>query len=126
MSIHTRGAILHLVPLPQRPSDVVENAAARLRAAREALGIQQQDMARACGSEPQRWNNWEAGRSLPDAVVLIRAHALYGISLDWVYAGDPRNLPGRLLDALRTRRPDLMPGASEAPTDLGAIDRRQA
>ncbi|MBR0651369.1 helix-turn-helix transcriptional regulator [Roseomonas terrae] len=108
MTLQVTGAIIRVMSIPERPSDAVDGAATRLRAAREVLGVQQQDMARACGAEPQRWSNWESARHLPDALVMVRAHQLYGISLDWVYAADPKNLPGRLLDGLRARFPELL------------------
>lgn len=101
--------------LPTRPTDVLVSAGVRLRAAREALGLPQQELARACGTEPQRWSNWENGRHLPDPIVLVRAAQLFGISLDWVFAGDPRNLPGGLMARLSTLRPDLMGSAPPAP-----------
>jgi transcriptional regulator with XRE-family HTH domain len=94
--------------ISERPSEAVQGAGTRLRAAREALGVSQQDMARACGAEPQRWSNWEAGRHLADPLVMVRAAQLYGISLDWVFAGDARNLPGRLLSLLMARDPELL------------------
>lgn len=114
------GARLTLVPLPFRPSEAVTFAARRLRAVREALGVQQQDMARACGAEPNRWSNWESARTLPDPLVMARAQALFGISLDWIYAGDPSNLPFKVVDALRRDYPDLITaraddGSSPAP-----------
>jgi transcriptional regulator with XRE-family HTH domain len=97
-----------LVAVPFRPSEIVDLAARRLRAARLALGVLQQDMARACGAEPNRWSNWEKARTLPDPLVIAQAQLLYGISLDWVYAGDPGNLPGRILDRIRTEHPELL------------------
>ena len=69
-------------------------------------------MARACGAEPNRWSNWEKARTLPDPVVIARAQQLYGVSLDWVYAGDPRNLPGRILDFIRLHQPELLEATS--------------
>lgn len=106
--------------ISERPSEAVAAAGGRLRAAREALGVSQQDMARACGSEPQRWSNWEAGRHLADPLVMVRAAQIYGISLDWVFAADPRNLSGRILSVLMQRDPELLgfrgglPNASDA------------
>lgn len=111
--------ILRPMAISERPSEALIAAGGRLRAAREALGISQQDMARACGAEPQRWSNWEAGRHLPDPLVMVRAAQVYGISLDWVFAGDPRNLPGRLLSLLMQRDPELLgfPGGIAGATD---------
>jgi transcriptional regulator with XRE-family HTH domain len=108
MTLQVNGAILRIMSIPERPSEAVNGAAARLRAARLVLGVPQQDMARACGAEPQRWNNWEKAAHLPDPIIMVRAHIIYGISLDWVYAGDARNLPGRLIDGLRRRFPHLI------------------
>ena len=32
---------------------------------------------------------------------------LFGVSLDWIYAGDPSNLPKRIFDAAREKYPEL-------------------
>jgi transcriptional regulator with XRE-family HTH domain len=94
--------------VPFRPSQAVNLAARRLRAAREALAMQQQDLARACGAEPNRWSNWEAARTLPDPLVIARAMALFGISLDWIYAGDPGHLPVKIFNGIQERYPELL------------------
>lgn len=100
--------MLRVVPIAERPSEVVTRAGLRLRAAREALGLSQQDMARACGAEPNRWSNWEGGRHLPDPLVMARALALFGVSLDWIFVGRLSGMPFRLAQALATSSAHLV------------------
>ena len=76
--------------------------------------MQQQDLARACGAEPNRWSNWEAARTLPDPLVMARAQALFGISLDWIYAGDPGHLPQKVFAGIQARYPELL--TADPPT----------
>jgi transcriptional regulator with XRE-family HTH domain len=120
MTLQVTGAIIRVMSIPERPSEAIDGAAARLRAARIVLGVAQQDMARACGAEPQRWNNWEKALHLPDPLVMARAQQLYGVSLDWVYVADPRNLPGRLLDGLREQFPQMLGLVGPNPSNSAA------
>ena len=113
MPSHNGSGSVRLMAVPFRPSQAVHLAARRLRAAREALGMQQQDMARACGAEPNRWSNWEAARTLPDALVMARAMVLFGVSLDWIYAGDPGHLPVKIFAGIQDRHPELLQPAAD-------------
>lgn len=120
MPLQAASGSFHLMAVPFRPSQAVHQAARRLKAARDALGMQQQDLARACGAEPNRWSNWEAARTLPDPLVIARAQSLFGISLDWIYAGDPGNLPAKLFVAIQEQHPELLSGE-----ELPPIERRR-
>ena len=67
--------------------------AERLRLTREALGYTQVEIARLAGaSGGQAWNNYESGRrriNVDHALALCQS---IGVSLDWIYLGDRRNL----------------------------------
>ncbi len=66
---------------------------ARLRAARLALGLTQKDLYEPLGVKPATWNHWESGKRLPDPLVMAKLKDMLGISMDWIYAGDPSALP---------------------------------
>lgn len=65
----------------------------RLVAAREALGLSQVDVCAALGVSTPRWNQWEKGTTLPDALVMAELARRYGVTTDWVYVGNPAGLP---------------------------------
>jgi len=111
MRNHDLCVRLHLVSVPFRPSEAVTLAARRLRAAREALGMEQKEIALAAGAQPNRWNNWERGISLPDPLVMARCQVLFGISLDWIYVGDPGHLPTKVFHHIQLKAPELVAGA---------------
>lgn len=117
MPLQPASGTFRLMAVPFRPSQAVNQAARRLKAAREALAMQQQDLARACGAEPNRWSNWEAARTLPDPLVMARAQALFGISLDWIYAGDPGHLPTKIFVGIQERHPELLSGEELPPPE---------
>ena len=72
----------------------------RLRAARKALGMTARALATECGASPQRWSHWEVERHPPDFFTMLALKHRHQISLDWIYAGDWRGLPGHVLQRL--------------------------
>lgn len=65
----------------------------RLKVTREALGLNQAQIARRVGVSLQAWNNCERGRqrvSIDMAIKLIRT---IGVSFEWIFLGDPKYLP---------------------------------
>lgn len=68
----------------------------RLRLTRQALGIKAVDICRAIEIEPNRWSQYESGSRPITMPVAIRFCEVYGITLDWIYRGDPSGLPLRL------------------------------
>ena len=77
----------------RRPKHILDQVAARLIAGRESLGLTPTDICRALDIGQTTWSNWEAGLNLPDPLVMSRVQHRFGISLDWIYAGDPRGMP---------------------------------
>lgn len=65
----------------------------RLAATRKALGLSQEAAADIGGISAKAWSEWERGTRTPAVSSMLRLRARYGISLDWIYAGDPARLP---------------------------------
>jgi transcriptional regulator with XRE-family HTH domain len=78
----------------------IEQVAARLVRTREALGLSQAELCRQIGVESNTWNQYEkAKREIPrETVELLKMR--YGVSFDWLYAGDMSRLPKDILDQL--------------------------
>lgn len=79
--------------MPQKAEPKRVEIGRRLKAARDALGLSQADICRAVDVSPSRWNQWETGGKLPDALVMAEVSRRYGITMDWVFAGNPAGLP---------------------------------
>lgn len=70
----------------------------RLRAARQALGLTQQEMADVAGlSGANAISQWESGAKRINPFGMAKIKARWGISLDFVYAGDISSLPHKLV-----------------------------
>jgi len=65
----------------------------RLRAARLALGLSQKEVYEAIGVKAATWNHWESGKRMPDPMAMADLYRLYGVTIEWIYAGDPKGLP---------------------------------
>ena len=72
--------------------------ARRLKRFREAvwMGKSQRTFARHIGCSPARWNNYEGGDRRLDIEVALTLRAMFGVTLEWLYAGDPRGLASHL------------------------------
>jgi transcriptional regulator with XRE-family HTH domain len=80
----------------------LEGIAERLRRTREALNIKKQkEFAERADISPNTYNQWEKGRVYPDLQYAIRLRDEYGLTLDWIYLGDPSGLPYQLVRLLR-------------------------
>lgn len=76
----------------------------RLRLTREALGLAQNEFAGRADLHPNTYNQYERGKNMPN---LEAAHALcdtHGLTLDWIYRGDPSGLRYQLADAIKGLR----------------------
>jgi len=74
----------------------------RLRSMREALGLNQADFARSIDIAANRWNQYEKGERMITLAVATACCEAHGVTLDWIYRGDPSGLPMRLHQRLRT------------------------
>lgn len=66
---------------------------ARLRRAREALGLSQADVCRRAGVAANAYNQWEKGRRLINVFDAIKLADALGLSLDHIYRGDDTEVP---------------------------------
>lgn len=73
-------------------SMLARQAGLRLRAAREVIGLTQEQLAKQLGIGRTALANWEGGR-LPDVRAMVRLLSDFGISLEWIYAGSLARVP---------------------------------
>lgn len=76
-----------------RSNQELVQVGARLKAARLALGLSQKDLYEAIGVKAAAWNHWESGKRMPDPMVMAELYRLHGVTMEWIYAGDPKGLP---------------------------------
>lgn len=93
-----RPGVLYRVrmPNPVRSSHWIREVGRRLAVTREALDLTQQQLAEEIGVSRGALGNWEQGSRLPDPAAMARLVQRYRVSLDWLYLGDPSNLPHHL------------------------------
>ena len=109
-------------PMPSkrtRPPAYLRQVGRRLRVARLGLGKSAADMCRELDTTDRAWSQWENGKRLLDVLVAVRLKECYGITLDWLYDGDPARLPPDLAEWARrgaAAEPDLAaPQSTETP-----------
>ena len=78
---------------PHRDPKELQAIGLRLKAVRTALGLSQKDLYDSLGVGASAWHNWESGKRTPDIFVMLNLKRQYGITLDWIFDGDPSNLP---------------------------------
>ncbi len=74
----------------KRNDDELAEIGNRLRAARLALGLTQKDLYEAIGVKAATWNHWESGKRIPDPMAMKEFYLLHGVTMEWIYAGDPK------------------------------------
>lgn len=79
-----------------RPEESRFAIAQRIKWTREALGLIPAAFARRVGISPQALNNYEIKAQRPAIDEALKICAATGVTLDWIYRGDKRNLPGEL------------------------------
>jgi transcriptional regulator with XRE-family HTH domain len=94
-------------------SELARGYGQRLVATRKALGMSARDMQALLNVSKARLNHWENERHLPDITAMLALKRLRGVSLDWIFAGDPSGLPSRILQHLVTAG-----AAADAPVEL--------
>lgn len=72
----------------------VQAIAARLRAARAAMGIDQAELCRRTGIKPNTYNQWEQEKGAPSRLEARKLKKALGWTLDYVFEGDPAGMPG--------------------------------
>ncbi|MCB2012191.1 MAG: helix-turn-helix transcriptional regulator [Geminicoccaceae bacterium] len=91
------------MPLPERSADLVLDVGERLAATRRALELTQEQLAEQVGVSRGALGNWEQGTRLPDPAAMLRLKQRHGVTLDWIYGGDPSGLPQRLTSRILGR-----------------------
>ena len=99
---------------PEDEGVLYKELARRLRQTRRALGLTQRAAGELVGTNQPGWSNWESGKepdpdskdgprriSVEAAIVFCRR---YHVTLDWLYLGDPSNLPVQLWEKIREIR----------------------
>lgn len=76
-------------PLPPRSVPAI---AERLRMTREALGLSQTQLCQRAGLATNTYNQWEHAKGRPGLDHAIALCDAIGLSLDWIYLGDPAAL----------------------------------
>jgi len=84
------------VDMPMIP----KNIGRRLLRTREALALSQAEFCRQIGVERNLYNPFEKGRRRITIDVAMKIRDRYGITLDWIYAGEPYALPSALYHKL--------------------------
>jgi DNA-binding XRE family transcriptional regulator len=72
----------------------------RLLRTRQALKLSQAEFCRQIGVERNLYNPFEKGRRRITIDVAMKIRDRYGVTLDWIYAGDPHDLPSELYHQL--------------------------
>jgi transcriptional regulator with XRE-family HTH domain len=85
--------------------------AARLRATREAFDLGQNEFARRAGIASNTYNQYEQAKNLPRLDFANQICDTYGVTLDWIYRGDPSGLPVRIANLISK---DLMSAQADA------------
>ncbi len=81
------------MPRTDRPLGYAEQVGRRLRAARGELGREAAEICRAINVQQNTYSQWESGKYLIPPHAARRLKDRYGISLDWLYAGDASGMP---------------------------------
>ena len=74
----------------------VEAIAERLIASRKAIGLKQAEYAERAGIPNNTYNQYEQAKGRPSLDFAYKLCDAYGLTLDWIYNGDPSGLPYRI------------------------------
>jgi len=87
--------------MPKKQSSMTEKVGKRLKALRLARGYEKlRAFALDIGVNEDRYDKWEKGKAMipPEYVEILIDR--FGITADWLYFGDAKNLPKSLYDEL--------------------------
>ena len=87
--------------MPTRDPKELQAVGKRLRKARKALGLSQKELYDSLGVGASTWHNWESGKRLPDPLVMAQLRKVYGVTLDWVFAGETAGISRSLEQKMR-------------------------
>lgn len=89
---------------PDDIGDLATDVARRLVLTRTALGLDQQEFGTRAGLSQPQYNQFEKGKRRLSLTAALHLCDTYNVTLDWLYRGDPSNLPHRLAVAIRDLR----------------------
>lgn len=72
----------------------------RLSQSREAIGKTQAQLAKSLGISSQRLSNYERGYRPFDLEFAMVLSVKHGVTMDYIYCGDPRGLPLHISDRI--------------------------
>lgn len=98
-------------PNPRSP----EALAARLRALRKSVADSQADLCRRLGIATNTWNQYERMKGSPDLAHALKIAETLGVTLDWIYFGDPSGLPHWLAIEIGKRLDEPMADEPRGP-----------
>ena len=85
-----------------KASDPFDEAVGRrLRLVRTALGLTQREFAGSAAVATNTYGQWETGARALSPAQAIELCDTHNLTLDWIYRGDPGNLPYKLATALK-------------------------
>jgi transcriptional regulator with XRE-family HTH domain len=88
------------MPKPLPANRTFEAIGQRLKAFREITGLSQKEFAARAGILDTTYNQYERGVSQPKIEYAYALCDTYGLTLDWIYSGDPAGLPYRIANDL--------------------------
>ena len=80
--------------------DEPEKIGERLHKLRNAMGLKQGAVAEMLGITHSAWSQYESGKRKLTIEVAGNLAVRFGVTLDWIYRGDPSGLPMRLSQLL--------------------------
>lgn len=106
---------------PEKPLLYVDTGN-RLREMREALGYGTlRDFAAALDVPEDRMGTYERGISLLQMPTALLIKQRYGVTLEWIYDGDPRGMPHGLYEDIKARQqPAEASGRTSEPREVSA------
>ena len=89
----------------QRPAPAthIDHIARRLVQTRLSLGLSQAEFGRRAGIAANTLNQWERAKGRPGLDQALLLCEAFGLTLDWIYRGDPSGLPFRIASGLQKR-----------------------
>ena len=89
-------------PMPRRAEDELDPkpVGRRLRLTRDALRLTQKEFASRADIETNTYGQWETGERLISPARAIELCMAHGLTLDWIYRGEPGDLPHKLATAV--------------------------
>lgn len=86
---------------PDDDGDLAKDVARRLVQIREILGVSQIEFGNAAGLKQSRYHGYERGTRLLTLKSAFLLCQKYGLTLDYLYMGDPAGLPYRMAEELK-------------------------